>query len=108
DLGLSLSLGHPVGSYSRLIGTFSMDTRTYDEKAYDPDLGRFANSSYRSFELALATDTTDHPFFPTTGYRNRLSVTFGGGLLGGDGATRSTKRPSAATSRWGAPTRPWP
>lgn len=84
DLGLSLSLGHPVGSYSRLIGTFSMDTRTYDEEAYDPDLGRFANSSYRSFELALATDTTDHPFFPTTGYRNRLSVTFGGGLLGGD------------------------
>lgn len=79
DLGASVSLGHPVGSYSRLIGTLSMDTRTYDEEAPE-----FTNTSYRAFELALATDTTDHPFFPTEGYRNRASVTFGGGLLGGD------------------------
>ena len=79
--GGSVSLGHPVASYSRIIGTFAMDTETYDVQ--DPEESR-VNGTYRSFELALATDTTDHPFFPTAGFRNRASVTFGGGILGGD------------------------
>ncbi|BAS28901.1 BamA/OMP85 family outer membrane protein [Limnochorda pilosa] len=81
DLGTSVSLGHPVGGYSRLIGTFSLDNRTYDQPDEATDR---VDSSNRSFELALATNTTDHPFFPTQGYRNRASVTLGGGLLGGD------------------------
>lgn len=80
DLGTSVSLGHPVGSYSRLIGTLSLDNRTYD-RPVPPD---HLNSSYRALELALVTDTTDHPFFPTEGFRNRLSATSGGGPLGGD------------------------
>lgn len=80
DWGGGLSLGHPVGEYTRLIGTFALDHRTHDR----PQEPSWVDSSNRSLELALATDTTDHPFFPGRGYRNRLSITSGGGPLGGD------------------------
>ena len=39
---------------------------------------------YRSLRLQTLTNTTDHPFFPTTGIKNRLSVEMAGYFLGGD------------------------
>ena len=38
----------------------------------------------RSLRLTTVTDTSNHPFFPTTGNKLRLSAEFAGGLLGGD------------------------
>ena len=42
------------------------------------------DGSTRSLRLQTLTNTTDHPFFPTTGIKNRLSVEMGGYFLGGD------------------------
>ena len=39
--------------------------------------------STRSLTLSTRTDTTNHPFYPTEGFRNRLSVERAGGWLGG-------------------------
>lgn len=78
--GLDLTVGHPLGDYTR--GSLTLRTEGH---SFRGDLEEHVNP-YRSFILGggIATNTTDHPFAPTEGYKNNFKLELGTGLFGAD------------------------
>jgi len=77
--GGSLTLGRPISNYTEL--TAGIKIETVENQG---DGAPSAGGRTHSLQLGLNTNTTDHPFVPTTGFRNSLSLQFAGGLLRGD------------------------
>lgn len=79
-IGGDLTLGRPFGEYSR--GRLSLKA---DNKKYDPEISPdFENYKNRTIGFGYGTNTTDHPFYPTEGYKNDAYVEFGTSLFGGE------------------------
>lgn len=83
--GGDVTIGHPLGDYTRGSLTFRMDHVTRDPT--DPISGPVPpeelENDVRSVTFATRTDTTNHFLSPTAGFRSRLSVETAGGFLGG-------------------------
>ncbi|MBE3583557.1 MAG: BamA/TamA family outer membrane protein [Limnochordaceae bacterium] len=84
-VGGSITLGRPVTEYTQAtVGLKIEDVNNTQSQNYQGAEPIPEDGASHVLTLGLLTDTTDHPFFPTQGYRNSLSVAFGGGLLKGD------------------------
>ncbi len=80
--GGSLTLGRPMGDYTRGLVKFKLENTKLEYQSgspYDDD-----ESSLRSVTLSALTNTTDHPFYPSKGFKSRLSAEIAGKVLGGD------------------------
>lgn len=84
EAGGDVTIGRPLGEYTRGFVRYRL---TNWNEAIDGVQTRDGSTS--SIMLSTRTDTTDHPFWPTNGFRNRLSVEQAGGFLGG--TTQFTK-----------------
>lgn len=73
--GGDITLGRPLGEFTR----GSISYKTYDWTMMPTN----ERGQTRSVMLSATTDTRNHPFSPTAGFRSRLSVERGGGFLGG-------------------------
>lgn len=82
--GGDVTIGRPLGEYTRGFLRYKMENWDVARAGAPADAG-----STRSLTLSTRTDTTDHPFSPTDGFRNRLSVEHAGSFLGG--TTQFTK-----------------
>ncbi|MBE3578029.1 MAG: outer membrane protein assembly factor [Limnochordales bacterium] len=76
--GGSLTLGRPISDYTQLTAGIKI------ENVLNEGEGAPVGGRTHSLQLGLHTNTTDHPFVPTSGYRNSLLLQFAGGLLRGD------------------------
>lgn len=79
--GGSLSLGRPLGDYTRGLVKFKLENTKLEYKDSEPE---DQESSLRSVTLSALTNTTDHPFYPSQGFKSRLSAEIAGKVLGGD------------------------
>jgi len=79
--GGELTLGRPLSEYTRGYLTFA-NWVTAAPLVDQPGSGPTQTGTLRSVGLSTVTDTSDHPYNPTTGYRLRLSGEVAG--LGGD------------------------
>lgn len=77
-VGGDVTLGRPLGEFTRGFLRFKMEN--WDDSLAGTSVDK---GSTRSLTLSTRTDTTNHPFYPTEGFRNRLSVERAGGWLGG-------------------------
>jgi outer membrane protein insertion porin family len=82
--GGSISIGRPLGDYTRGTVRFKLENVDWDFGSGTPEDLEDKSGSTRSVTFALATNTTDHPFYPTKGFRSRLSAEVAGKALGGD------------------------
>jgi outer membrane protein insertion porin family len=85
--GTTLRLGHPLFEQWRIFYGYTIaDTNLTDiaENASSVILRSKDINLTSAVELALVRDTRDRTFSPTTGSRNRVSVNYAGGPLGGD------------------------
>lgn len=73
--GGDITFGRPLGEFTRGSISYNM----YDWTGLET--GRQGQT--RSVILSAATDTRDHPFSPTDGFRSRIAVERAGGFLGG-------------------------
>ena len=79
-IGGDVTLGRPFGEFSR--GRLTLKA---DNKKYDPNVPEiFEDYKNRTIGFGFGTNTMDHPFFPTEGYRNDAYLELGTSLLGGD------------------------
>ncbi|MBI2914317.1 MAG: BamA/TamA family outer membrane protein [Firmicutes bacterium] len=78
-VGGDISVGRPYGEFSR--GYLRLRAERW---SIQPEAGGSDEGTIHSLGLSYVTDTSDHPFYPTTGYRSRLSFEVGGYFLGGD------------------------
>ncbi len=72
--GGDVTLGRPLTETTRGYLTTKVEKVTTDEETFNT----------RSVRLSTLTNTSNHPFFPTDGYKLRLSTEVAGYLLGGD------------------------
>ncbi|MBO8142166.1 MAG: BamA/TamA family outer membrane protein [Firmicutes bacterium] len=79
-VGGDVTVGHPLGEYTRGFLRYKLENWTWTP--VDSDDGE--SGATRSITLSTRTDTTDHPFSPTQGFRGGVSVEMAGGFLGGD------------------------
>ncbi|NLJ86313.1 MAG: BamA/TamA family outer membrane protein [Firmicutes bacterium] len=85
--GGDITLGQPLNDTTNASLRLKIENTTFDldeEKSKAPERFEGKDGSTRSLRLQTVTNTTDHPFFPTTGMKYRLSAEMGGYLLGGD------------------------
>lgn len=84
--GGDVTLGQPITDDTNISLRFKIENAKYTLKPESPKREEFAqkDGSTRSLRLQTMTNTTDHPFFPTTGIKNRLSMEMAGYFLGGD------------------------
>jgi len=80
SVGGDVRVGRPIGEYSRL----SLKYRAESSGITWEDTDESEHNRIRSLTLSADSDTTDHPFFPTEGYRGHVSVETAGRFLGGD------------------------
>ena len=73
--GVDLRLGKPLTDYTRAYAKYR--NTNYTQEGKDP-------TRIRSLIFSLYNNTADHPYNPTTGWRNTLTTEFAGRLLGGD------------------------
>lgn len=73
--GMDLRLGKPLTDYTRVYAKY----RNSNYKPANKSLERI-----RSINLSLYNNTADHPYNPTTGWRNTTTVEFAGRALGGN------------------------
>ncbi|WP_324669233.1 BamA/OMP85 family outer membrane protein [Geochorda subterranea] len=79
--GGELTLGRPLSEYTRGFLTFAnWETQAIPAGGSPPEDA--VTGTLRSVGLSTVTDTSDHPYNPTTGHRLRLSTEVAG--LGGD------------------------
>lgn len=76
--GGDVSLGRPLGEYTRGFITYKHSNWHRAEDGVLSGEGRT-----RSVTLSANTDTRNHPFSPTEGFRTRFAVERAGGFLGG-------------------------
>ena len=81
--GGDLTLGRPFGEFTRGRLTLKLENTIYDlpEEAIKETFGDYRN---RTVGFGVNTNTSDHPFNPTEGYRNDIYLELGTRLLGGD------------------------
>ncbi len=79
--GGDVTLGQPVTEYTR--ASLRLKIENYEYSSDDPEF-KAESGNLRTLRLQTVTNTTDHPFFPTTGIKNILSAELGGYFLGGD------------------------
>ena len=86
--GGDVTLGQPITEHTNASVRLKIENSKYtnirnvseeEETSFEGKDG-----STRTLRLQTLTNTTDHPFFPTMGIKNRLSVEMGGYFLGGD------------------------
>ncbi len=78
--GGDITLGQPISEYTK--ASLRLKIENYENTtSEDVTLER---GNLRTLRLQTVTNTTDHPFFPTTGIKNILSAELGGYFLGGD------------------------
>ncbi len=85
--GGDLTLGQPVGEISRARLTLRMEDKKYDykdEEETEADLP--PGYKNRIVGFGFNTNTMDHPFNPTEGYKNDAYLEFGLPVLGGESA----------------------
>lgn len=89
--GGDLTLGRPLGEYTRGRVTFKAQNISYSDltDAEDNPLENAGNRytdgyATRIIGTGVRTNTTDHPFFPTGGWKNDAYFELGTSLLGGD------------------------
>lgn len=86
--GGDVTLSRPFSEYTRGRLTLKAEGNVYTqdkENADDPTHEKwFEDYSTRTIGFGLNTDTSDHPFNPTEGYRNDAYLEIGTTLLGGD------------------------
>lgn len=82
-LGGDISVGHPLGEYTR--GNLKL---TLDNTKYSGDLIDYPDYAdpYTALTIGAAvnTNTTDHPFAPTEGFKNNVNLETSIGLFGSD------------------------
>ena len=78
-LGAELTVGHPLGEYTR--GSLTLGI---ENNRYSGELADFVNP-YSKLTLSggVLTNTTDNPFSPTEGFKNRVYLETGMALAGG-------------------------
>lgn len=81
--GGDLTLGRPFGEFSRGRLTLKMENNTY-EHLDGPDTYVPADYDNRTIGFGLSTNTSDHPYNPTEGFKNDAYVELGVPFLGGD------------------------
>lgn len=85
--GGDLTLGHPVGEISRGRLTLRMEDKKYDYKDEDETEADLPSGyKNRIVGFGFNTNTMDHPFNPTEGFRNDAYLEFGLPILGGESA----------------------
>ena len=82
--GGDLTLGRPFSEFTRGRLTFKMENTTYDLPSESIEETEFKNYRNRTVGFGVNTNTTDHPFSPTEGYKNDVYLEVGTRLLGGD------------------------
>lgn len=78
EAGGHVSVGRPLGEFTR--GFLRYKLENWDETVEGTPTRQ---GSTRSVALSVRTDTTNHLFSPTEGFRSHLSVERAGGFLGG-------------------------
>ena len=85
--GGDVTLGQPLNENTNASLRLKIENTRFelnDKDSKAPDSFKGKDGTTRSLRLQTVTNTTDHPFFPTLGMKNRLSVEMGGYVLGGD------------------------
>lgn len=77
--GADIRLGRPITDYTRIYGKYR--TTNFTPQTKD---GPGPMEKIRSLIFSLYNNTSDHPYNPSTGWRNTLSAELSGGFLGGD------------------------
>lgn len=83
--GGNLTLGRPFTEFTRGRLTFKLENNSYDlpsEPIKDAD--DYKGYKNRTIGFGVNTNTTDHPFNPSTGYKNDAYLELGTKLFGGD------------------------
>lgn len=83
-VGGDVTVGRPLGEYTRGFVRYKLESWDMSKDGVPESSG-----STRSVTVSTRTDTTNHPFSPTEGFRNRFAVEQAGGFLGGN--TQFTK-----------------
>lgn len=78
ESGGDISLGRPLGEYTRGFITYN-----HSDWHHARDGVAFKDGKTRSVTLSANTDTRNHAFSPTEGFRTRFAVERAGGILGG-------------------------
>jgi len=85
SIGGDLTLGKPLTEFTRGRLTFKLENNTYAHE--DGPIGGVPDDSKtRNIGVGLNTNTVDHPFFPTEGYKNDVYLELGTTLFGGTSA----------------------
>ena len=85
--GGDVTLGQPISENTTGSLRLKIENTRFDldkEASKNPDKFGDDDGTTRSLRLQTVTNTTDHPFFPVSGMKNRLSAEMGGYMLGGD------------------------
>lgn len=87
NVGGSVTLGHALGSFSRVNLTYGLQQiDIYNVSSNASSIIQEEEGKYKksSLTLELVRDTRDHPFIPSRGNRSSVSATVAGGILGAD------------------------
>lgn len=85
--GGSVTLGRPFTEFTRGRLTLTAENNIYTQNLAEGEEKHkewYDDYSSRIIGFGVNTDTTDHPFYPTEGYRNDVYLEMGLKLLGGD------------------------
>lgn len=85
SIGGNLTLGKPLTEFTRGRLTFKLENNTYDHEGAT-HTGLPQDSKTRNIGLGVNTNTVDHPFFPTEGFKNDAYLELGTTLFGGTSA----------------------
>ncbi|NLJ75118.1 MAG: BamA/TamA family outer membrane protein [Firmicutes bacterium] len=85
-MGGDLTLGRPFTEFTRGRLTFKAENNKYvlDGEGDATDPRWYDDYDNRTIGFGINTNTTDHPFNPTEGYKNDVYLEVGTRLLGGD------------------------
>lgn len=83
--GGDLTLGRPFTEFTRGRLTFKVENNTYTlPETPIKEQDTFVDYKNRTIGFGVNTNTSDHPFTPTEGYKNDAYLELGTKLLGGD------------------------
>jgi len=85
--GGDITLGRPFTEFTRGRLTLTVENNKYVqnlEEGQEPHPDWYEDYSARIVGFGVSTDTTDHPFYPTEGYKNDVYLEMGLKMLGGD------------------------
>lgn len=80
--GGDLTLGRPFTEFTR--GRLTLKLENNSHKDFEGPLDAFNDYKNRTIGFGVNTNTSDHPFNPTEGYKNDIYLEVGTKFLGGD------------------------